>query len=583
MKTLKILILALIFVVASCSDKTGSNNFYPRKPYKSYPVSRKTTPKTEPVKTQKQEVATEQKTKSGKKTLKNKKETNPAIEQKEVMENIILESPEMEDVEGIITPEEPVFSGDDFHTDEYDYLPENDYMAVADSPLSTFSIDVDNASYSEIRRYLNNGQLPPKDAVRIEEMINYFDYSYKNPTGEHPFSVYTEVATAPWNPQHYLMMIGIKGKELDYDNIKPGNLVFLIDTSGSMDSNDKLGLVKSSFKILLENLPQNSTVSIVTYAGSAGLALPPTPVKEKEKILKALKKLEAGGSTAGGEGIELAYKIAEENFIENGNNRVILATDGDFNVGVSSTSDLVRLIQKERDKGVFLTILGYGMGNYKDGRMEQISNAGNGNYFYIDNYFEAKKVFEKDLLPNMFTIAKDVKIQVEFNPNHVKAYRLIGYVNRKMENKDFNDDTKDAGELGAGHTVTALYEIIPAGSEENVSQTDELRYQKRLYTSNKTELGYLKLRYKPIRSNKSILLTHSIYNPNADWQKASEDFQFAAGVAGFGLLLRDSKYKGKANPGLLKKLVTAGDSYHDKYKNELLTLIDKYEELKNGL
>jgi len=582
MKTLKILIAALIFVVASCSDKTGTNNFYPRKTYKTYPVSRKTT-KTEPVNTHKQEVATEQKTETGKKTLKNNNEANLAIEQKEVTADMIIETMEMDDVEGIIAPEEPVFYSDDFHTDEYDYLPENDYMAVADNPLSTFSIDVDNASYTEIRRYLNSGQLPPKDAVRIEEMINYFDYSYKNPTGEHPFSVYTEVATAPWKPQHYLMMIGIKGKELDYDNIKPGNLVFLIDTSGSMDSRDKLGLVKRSFKILLDNLPRNSTVSIVTYAGSAGLTLPPTPVKEKEKILKALEKLEAGGSTAGGEGIELAYKIAEENFIENGNNRVILATDGDFNVGVSSTGDLVRLIQKERDKGVFLTILGYGMGNYKDGRMEQISNAGNGNYFYIDNYSEAKKVFEKDLLPNMFTIAKDVKIQVEFNPNHVKAYRLIGYVNRKMENKDFNDDKKDAGELGAGHTVTALYEIIPAGSEENVSQTDELRYQKRQITGNSTELAYLKLRYKPIRSNKSILLSYSIYNRHIDWQKASEDFQFAAGVAGFGLLLRDSKYKGKAHPGLIKKLVTAGDSYHDKYKNELVTLIDKYEELQGKL
>ena len=471
---------------------------------------------------------------------------------------------------------------EEHNTNEYDFIKDNDYLLAKTNPLSTFSIDVDNASYSVVRRYLNNGMLPPKDAVRVEEMINYFDYHYPQAQGEHPFSVFTEVASAPWNAQHQLVMIGIHGKEMDYDNIKPSNLVFLIDTSGSMGDSNKLPLLIKSFKILLNNLPKNSRVAIVAYAGSAGLVLPSTSVKKKDKIMRALDNLSAGGSTAGGAGIKLAYKIAFQNYKANGNNRVILATDGDFNVGTSSSSEMVRLIQKQKEKDIYLSILGFGMGNYKDGRMEQISNAGNGNYFYIDSYSEAVKVFKKDLLANMFTIAKDVKIQVEFNPAKVKAYRLIGYVNRKMANQDFNDDTKDAGELGPGHTVTALYELVPAGSSEKINDTDELKYQKVQIDNTSSELLTVKLRYKPIKSDVSKLIKMPVLTTSKEWKQASKDYQFAASVAGFGMLLRDSKYKGNTTPKLVRELAWQSKDYNDKYKNEYITLIDRYEEISES-
>jgi Ca-activated chloride channel family protein len=464
------------------------------------------------------------------------------------------------------------------NTNEYKYTPENDYKSVSQSPLSTFSIDVDNASYSIVRQYLLAGNLPPKDAVRIEEMINYFDYNYKQATGEHPFSVYTELATAPWNENHLLAMIGINGKDLDYDDLKSSNLVFLLDTSGSMSARNKLPLLKKAFAVLIKNLPKNSKVAIVTYAGSAGLVLESTAVKHQEKILSALNNLESGGSTAGGAGIQLAYQVAQKSFIKNGNNRVILATDGDFNVGTSSSGALIRMIKEQKEKDIYLSILGFGMGNYKDGRMEEISNAGNGNYFYIDNYSEAKKVFEKDLLANMFTVAKDVKIQVEFNPNQVKAYRLIGYVNRKMANEDFNNDKKDAGELGPGHTVTALYEIIPASSNEVVAGIDVLKYQN-IATTNSTETMTVKLRYKPIKSDVSTLISIPVNNTSKNWKNSSADFQFASSVAGFGLLLRDSKYKGNMSPNLARKLAYQSKAYNDSYKNEYITLIDKYESI----
>ncbi len=581
MKTKAILMILILFILMACENQKGINNA--KKNSYSPPVRHQTVVVEDKAVETKQEVVvknTQNKVEESKKTvhkqLKNKMKRSkiknakePEIEMMEMVSDDVLE--------------EPVKTTPLYHnTDEYDFIAENDYQPVRQNPLSTFSIDVDNASYSEVRRYLNMGHLPPSDAVRIEEMINYFDYSYKQPTDKHPFTVYTEVAQAPWNDKHKLVMIGIKGKELDYENIKPGNLVFLIDSSGSMESSDKLGLVKKSFKILLDNLPENSKISIVAYAGSAGIVLKSTPVSDKEKIINALDKLQAGGSTAGGEGIKLAYKIAENNFIKNGNNRVILATDGDFNVGVSSTSEMVRLIKKEKEKDIYLTILGYGMGNYKDGRMEQISNAGNGNYFYIDNFFEAKKVFQKDLLANMFTIAKDVKIQVEFNPATAKAYRLIGYVNRKMENKDFNDDTKDAGELGPGHTVTALYEIVPAVSDEKINGIDELKYQKTQITGNTNELLTLKLRYKPIKSNKSILMKYVVENTEKQWQSASRNFRFASGVAGFGMLLRKSKYKGNTTAELVRKLVHNAKDYNDKYKNEFITLVDKYEGINEN-
>lgn len=442
-------------------------------------------------------------------------------------------------------PEEPI----GHNTEEYDIIRENEFLDAKQNPLSTFSIDVDNASYSNIRRFLQH-EMPPVDAVRIEEMINYFTYDYPQPLDEHPFSLTTEVAEAPWNRDHHLVHIGLQGKKLDYENIKASNLVFLLDCSGSMKDRNKLPLLKNALVILLDQLSENDRVAIVAYAGAAGLVLPSTPATEKRKILNALDKLQAGGSTAGGEGIELAYQVAKENLIADGNNRVVLATDGDFNVGVSSSADLVRLIEEKRKDNIYLTICGLGMGNYKDGRMEQISNAGNGNYFYIDNIREAEKVFGREMRANMFTIAKDVKMQVEFNPARVKAYRLIGYENRQLANEDFDDDTKDAGELGAGHTVTALYEIIPASSKESVRTANDLKYQQTELSDEATaskDLLTLKLRYKPIDSDKSILLEHIIADDVNSLSTTSEDYRFSAAVAGFGLLLRQSKFKGNIN------------------------------------
>ena len=358
------------------------------------------------------------------------------------------------------------------NTESYDKINENIFKEVKNNPLSTFSIDVDRASYSNVRRFLNQNQKPYKDAVRIEELINYFDYDYPQPKGEDPFSISLETAQCPWNEKHDMVMIGLKGEDINEEEIPASNLVFLIDVSGSMGSQNKLPLLKQAFKILVDNLRPKDKVAMVVYAGAAGVVLPSTSGNEKAKIKAALDRLQSGGSTAGGAGIKLAYKIAKENFIKDGNNRVILATDGDFNVGESSNSAMVNLIEAKRDDGVFLSILGFGMGNYKDSRMEQISNAGNGNYAYIDNILEAKKIFGKELWGTLYTIAKDVKIQVEFNPSKVKAYRLIGYENRILNKEDFNDDKKDAGDIGCGHTVTALYEIIRADSDEKVSDVD---------------------------------------------------------------------------------------------------------------
>ncbi|MDP5016876.1 MAG: VWA domain-containing protein, partial [Dolichospermum sp.] len=355
--------------------------------------------------------------------------------------------------------------------------------------------------YSNMRRFITQGQLPPKDAVRIEELINYFTYNYPQPTGNKPFSVTTEVTAAPWNPQHKLVQVGLQGKRLESETLPPSNLVFLIDVSGSMGEADKLPLVQQSLKLLVNKLRPEDRVSLVVYAGNAGVVLPATPGNQKTKILAAIDRLQAGGSTAGGQGIELAYKIAKQNFLKSGNNRVILATDGDFNVGVSSDAELTRLIEQKRDQGIFLTVLGFGTGNYKDGKMEQLADKGNGNYAYIDTLLEAKKVLVNDIRGTLFTIAKDVKIQVEFNPAKVQAYRLIGYENRLLQNQDFNDDKKDAGEIGSGHSVTALYEIIPTGTKSDVKlpEVDPLRYQRSGVTATDTadnEIMLVKLRYK---------------------------------------------------------------------------------------
>jgi Ca-activated chloride channel homolog len=464
------------------------------------------------------------------------------------------------------------------NTEEYDIVRENEFLDARQNPLSTFSIDVDNASYSNVRRYLQY-ELPPVDAVRIEEMINYFDYDYPAPVGDRPFSVITEVSRAPWKQDNLLVHIGLQGKKLDYDNLKPSNLVFLIDCSGSMDEPNKLPLLKNSLSILLDELGEKDRVAIVAYAGAAGLVLPSTPATEKETILKALKKLSAGGSTAGGEGIQLAYNVAKENLIGDGNNRVVLATDGDFNVGVSSTSELVRLLEEKRRDGIYLTICGFGMGNYKDGRMEQISNAGNGNYFYIDDIKEAEKVFRREMRANMFTIAKDVKIQVEFNPAKVKAYRLIGYENRKLDDKDFDDDTKDAGELGAGHTVTALYEIIPAGAPEEVRKSADLKYQTtevKPEAAAGNELLTLKLRYKPLTSEESLLIETAVPATFEPLENSSDNFRFSAAVAGFGMLLRQSEFKGDFTYEKAKAMAAAAkgpDPHGD--RAELIGLIEK--------
>ncbi len=467
------------------------------------------------------------------------------------------------------------------NTEEYDRIYENSFQEVWQQPVSTFSIDVDKAAYSNVRRYLTQfHQLPPKDAVRIEEMINYFQYDYPQPEGEHPFSLTTEIGACPWNSQSQLLHIGLQGKSLDYENLKPSNLVLLLDVSGSMDEPNKLPLVKKSIRLLVENLDARDRVAIVVYAGAAGLVLPSTPAHQQEKIWQAVDDLEAGGSTAGGEGIELAYQIAQENLIANGNNRVILATDGDFNIGTSSTSELVRMIEEKRKSGIYLTICGFGMGNYKDGRMEQISNAGNGNYFYIDNIKEAEKVFVHEMRANLFTIAKDVKLQLEFNPHKIKAYRLIGYENRMMAREDFDDDLKDAGELGAGHTVTALYEIMPAENQLQASTQAALRYQQSTATSlaDTDELLTLKLRYKPIDSEESLLMEQLVAQQSLS--ESSANLRFASAVAGFGMLLRESQYKGELSFQDILQLAQEAREIPDEEKREFIQLVKTAALLK---
>jgi Ca-activated chloride channel homolog len=432
-----------------------------------------------------------------------------------------------------------------WNTEEYDGIEENIFREALKNPLSTFSIDVDAASYSNVRRFINNGQRPPKDAVRIEELVNYFDYDYAQPKNDDPFAFHTEISTAPWNSKHKLVHIGLQGKTIPTEKLPPSNLVFLIDVSGSMDEPNKLPLLKSSFKMLVEQLRAQDHISIVVYAGAAGLVLEPTSGSEKKKILNALDQLQAGGSTAGGAGIKLAYAVAKENFKAGGNNRVILATDGDFNIGESSNGAMERLIEEKRKDGVFLTVLGYGMGNYKDSKMETLADKGNGNYAYIDNITEARKVLVNEFGGTLFTIAKDVKLQVEFNPAKVKAYRLIGYENRMLKNEDFNNDKKDAGDLGSGHTVTALYEIIPVGAESEFFKVDDLKYQHTTIdpkAQNSKELMTIKFRYKKPDEEVSKLIVHSLVDSNIILSKTSDNFRWSASVAAFGMLLRDSEY-----------------------------------------
>ncbi|MCA9520140.1 MAG: VWA domain-containing protein [Myxococcales bacterium] len=472
-----------------------------------------------------------------------------------------------------------------FNTEQYDRIYENAFVRVLDKPLSTFSIDVDTASYANLRRYLLRGKLPPKDAVRIEELINYFKYDYRQPTGDHPFSITTEVGVSPWNPKHRLVQIGLQGKDIPLDKLPPSNLVFLIDTSGSMSDANKLPLLKRAFKMLVGKLRARDRVAIVVYAGSAGLVLPSTPGDEKAKILAALDRLTAGGSTAGGAGIQLAYKIALSNLLKEGNNRVILATDGDFNVGPSSDGELVRIVEAKRKNGIYLTVLGFGMGNYKDSRLEKLADKGNGNYAYIDTIAEAQKVMVREFGGTLFTIAKDVKIQIEFNPTKVQAYRLIGYENRLLKKEDFNNDKKDAGDLGSGHTVTALYEVVPVGVELKLPKVDGLKYQRtKLDPTAKTsrELMTIKFRYKPPTSETSILLTKPVADRTTTLANASRNFRFASAVAQFGMLLRGSKYSGTATYGAVLEVARhALGSDRFGYRHEFIRLVEAAERISH--
>ncbi len=465
-----------------------------------------------------------------------------------------------------------------FKTEEYDVIRENRFLAAEENPLSTFSIDVDGGSYSNVRRFLQSGQLPPAGAVRIEELINYFHYDYPQPVGPDPFSIQTEISSCSWNPSHQLLMIGLQGKTIPTENLPPSNLVFLIDVSGSMFEPEKLPLVQRSLKLLVDQLREKDRVSLVAYAGNAGLVLASTPGSEKEKIKQAIDRLEAGGSTAGGAGIELAYKIAEQNFMKQGNNRVILCTDGDFNVGPSSDSELDRIIEKEKKTGVFLTVLGYGVGNYKDSKMEKLADEGNGNHSYIDNEMEARKVLINEFGGTLFTIAKDVKLQIEFNPALVQSYRLIGYENRMLNKEDFNNDQKDAGELGSGHTVTALYEIIPVGVKNDfIEKVDPLKYQKKnqtVATLNANELATIKFRYKEPTGDESRLIERAVTHAQVEVENTSTNFRFVSAVAQFGMVLRNSAFKQESSfAGAYALAKNALGPDPEGYRTEFLQLI----------
>ncbi len=470
------------------------------------------------------------------------------------------------------------------NTEEYDRIQENGFKSVADTPLSTFSIDVDPASYSNRRRFINRGELPPADAIRTEELVNYFSYDYPKPTGNDPVKITVEAGTCTWNTAHRLVRIGLKAKEIPTEQLPASNLVFLIDISGSMWGANRLDLVKSSLKLLVNNLRNKDKVAIVTYAGSAGVKLEATSGGDKQKIREAIDELTAGGSTAGGAGIHLAYQIAKKNFISDGNNRIILCSDGDFNVGVSSAEGLEQLIEKERKSGVHLTVLGYGMGNYKDKKIQVLAEKGNGNHAYIDNLQEANRVLVGEFGATLHTVAKDVKLQVEFNPSQVQAYRLIGYESRLLKDEDFNNDAKDAGDMGAGHTVTAFYEVIPAGvKNEYVGKVDDLKYQKKekmtLKPTGSDELLTVKLRYKAPDKDVSRKMELPFVDNKGD--SVSSDFRFASAVAMFGQLLRDSDFKGTADYDKVIKLAKQGVNNDERgYRREFIRLVEAAKGLE---
>jgi Ca-activated chloride channel family protein len=434
------------------------------------------------------------------------------------------------------------------NTESYAHLEDNPFRRVSDAPLSTFSVDVDTASYANLRRFINDGKTPPKDAVRIEEMVNYFKYDYKPPSGSHPVAIHTEAAVAPWQSRHRLVRIGVRARDVDLASRKSANLVFLIDVSGSMQTEVKLPLVQRSLHLLVDRLRDDDRVAMVVYAGSSGLVLPPTEGGRRQDIHDAIDRLSAGGSTNGGQGIQLAYRVAAENFIRGGINRVVLATDGDFNVGITSEGDLVRLIQQQAKSGVFLTVLGFGTGNYKDSTLEKLADKGHGNYAYVDTINEAKRVLVEQLSGTLLTVAKDVKLQVEFNPAEVDAYRLIGYENRLLADEDFDDDRKQGGDMGAGHNVTALFEVVPKGFFAG-GDGRPLKYQqeRRVEKARKGELLTVSLRYKLPDGDRSALLEVQSVDAQTVFEKTSADFRFAASVAAFGMLLRDSPHKGAAS------------------------------------
>ena len=458
--------------------------------------------------------------------------------------------------------------------EEYNYIKENGYTAVSSAPLSTFSADVDTASYTNVRRMIDDGMDVPPDAVRIEEFINYFDYDYTDPADGEPFAVHTELSDCPWNDETELLMVGINTKGFDavLDERPAMNLVFLIDVSGSMYDDNKLPLVQKSFSMLTDNLTAADRVSIVTYAGSDEVVLEGADGNDRKKILRAINDLEAGGSTAGAAGINTAYDIAQKYFIDGGNNRVILATDGDLNVGLSSESELTRLIEEKRESGVFLSVLGFGTGNYKDNRLEALADYGNGNYSYIDSEKEAKKVLVDEMSGTLFTVAKDVKFQLEFNPANVKGYRLIGYENRVMAAEDFNDDTKDAGEIGAGHSVTVLYEIVPADSKMELGES-ELKYASDSEGVMGDELLTVNIRYKEPEGSESKLLTYPV-NKSLYSDKMSADMNFASCVAEFGMLLRNSRYIGDVTYKDVSAQLSKYDYSDDDYKDEFIYLVN---------
>jgi Ca-activated chloride channel homolog len=469
------------------------------------------------------------------------------------------------------------------NTEAYNRIEDNRFLAARANPLSTFSIDVDAASYSNVRRFLSRGTLPPADAVRLEELVNYFTYTYPDQTGNHPFAVTTDVGPCPWAADHRLVRIGLQAKRVATRDLPPSNLVFLLDVSGSMQSEDKLPLVKQAFRALVQELRPEDRVAIVVYAGAAGLVLPSTSGADKPSILEAIDRLEAGGSTAGGAGIKLAYDVARENYLPEGNNRVILATDGDFNVGVSSDAEMIRLVESRREEGTFLTVLGFGTGNLKDSKMEQMADKGNGHYAYIDNFREAHKVFVREFGGTLFTVAKDVKIQVEFNPARVQAYRLLGYENRMLAKEDFADDRKDAGEMGAGHTVTALYEIVPMGARPVAVADDSLAYQQvtlRSTASRSSELMTVKLRYKDPNGTRSRLLSTPVVDQG---EAGSSDLQFASAVAAFAMVLRNSEYKGAASYDLVLRLAReARGADPEGYRTEFITMVERARSLSAG-